>query len=66
MNLTPLIPVANYSHQLCFYQRTEALMTPGDADGISRVMQSVGRGYGRYVNKHYRRSIIGQAISIMA
>ena len=32
------------------------LMTPDDVEGISRVMQSVGRDYVRYVNKHYRRS----------
>ena len=32
------------------------LMTPDDAEGISRVMQSVGRDYVRYVNKYYRRS----------
>ena len=32
------------------------LMTPEDSEGISRVMQSVGRDYVRYVNKHYGRS----------
>lgn len=32
------------------------LLTPDDTEGISRVMQGVGRDYVRYVNKHYRRS----------
>jgi hypothetical protein len=32
------------------------LLTPDDSQGISRVMQSVGRDYVRYVNKHYQRS----------
>lgn len=32
------------------------LMTPDDAEGISRVMQSVGRDYVPYVNKRYQRS----------
>lgn len=32
------------------------LLTPDDTEGISRVMQSVGRDYVRYVNKHYQRS----------
>ena len=31
------------------------LMTPEDAPGISRVMQSVGRRYVQYVNKTYQR-----------
>lgn len=32
------------------------LMTPEDAEGISRVMQSVGRRYVQYINFEYRRS----------
>jgi putative transposase len=32
------------------------LMRPQDVDGISRVMQSVGRRYAQYINYHYRRS----------
>lgn len=32
------------------------LMTPQDSDGISRVMQSVGRDYVRYFNNQYQRS----------
>ncbi|MGE0386413.1 MAG: transposase [Gammaproteobacteria bacterium] len=32
------------------------LMTPSDAEGISRVMQHVGRSYVLYVNKTYRRT----------
>lgn len=32
------------------------LMTPQDSEGISRVMQSVGRDYVRYINNHYRRT----------
>ena len=32
------------------------LMTPSDAEGVSRVMQSLGRRYVQYVNKEYRRS----------
>ncbi len=32
------------------------LMTPEDADGISAVMQSVGRRYVQYINKMYCRS----------
>lgn len=32
------------------------LMTPEEKDGISRVMQSLGRRYVQYVNKAYRRS----------
>jgi len=32
------------------------LMTPNKADGISRVMQSLGRRYVQYVNFEYRRS----------
>lgn len=32
------------------------LMTPSDAEGVSRVMQSLGRRYVQYVNKAYRRS----------
>lgn len=32
------------------------LMTPERADGISRVMQSLGRRYVQYVNKTYRRT----------
>lgn len=32
------------------------LVTPSDEVGVSRVMQSVGRSYVRYVNKTYRRS----------
>ena len=31
------------------------LMSPQAADGVSRVMQSVGRRYVQYVNKQYRR-----------
>jgi len=31
------------------------LMTPQDVQGVSRVMQSVGRRYVQYVNKAYRR-----------
>ena len=32
------------------------LMTPENAEGISRVMQSVGRRYVQYINLEYRRS----------
>ena len=32
------------------------LMTPDDTEGISRVMQSVGRRYVQYINFEYRRS----------
>lgn len=32
------------------------LMTPGTEDGLSRVMQSVGRRYVRYINDTYRRT----------
>ena len=32
------------------------LMTPSDAVGVSRVMQSLGRRYVQYINKEYRRS----------
>ena len=32
------------------------LLTPGDGDGISRLMQHVGRHYVLYINKHYRRT----------
>jgi putative transposase len=32
------------------------LMTPEDGEGISKVMQSVGRRYVQYINKLYRRS----------
>jgi putative transposase len=32
------------------------LMTPIDEDGISRVIQHVGREYVRYLNKRYRRT----------
>jgi putative transposase len=32
------------------------LMTPQNGEGISRVMQSVGRDYVRYFNKQYQRS----------
>lgn len=32
------------------------LLTPGDASGISRVMQSLGRRYVQYFNAAYRRS----------
>ncbi|MCU7854046.1 MAG: transposase [Candidatus Thiodiazotropha sp. (ex Monitilora ramsayi)] len=32
------------------------LMTPSDAYGISRVMQSLGRRYVQYINRVYRRS----------
>lgn len=35
---------------------THLLMTPERADGISRVMQSVGRRYVQYINKTYRRT----------
>ena len=31
------------------------LLSPQTIDGVSRVMQSVGRRYVQYVNKHYRR-----------
>jgi putative transposase len=31
------------------------LMTPDDKEGISRVMQSIGRRYVQYVNKKYQR-----------
>jgi len=31
------------------------LMTPDDREGISRVMQSIGRRYVQYINKKYRR-----------
>ena len=32
------------------------LMTPADTDGISRLMQSIGRRYVQYINYTYRRS----------
>lgn len=32
------------------------LMTPEDSEGISRVMQSVGRRYVQYINFEYQRS----------
>ena len=32
------------------------LMTPSDLEGVSRVMQSLGRRYVQYVNKEYCRS----------
>lgn len=32
------------------------LLTPGDTEGISLVMQSIGRRYVQYINKTYRRS----------
>lgn len=32
------------------------LMTPSSGDGVSRLMQSLGRSYVRYFNKTYRRS----------
>ena len=32
------------------------LMTPDDADGISRVIQSLGRRYVQYINYRYRRT----------
>ena len=32
------------------------LMTPEDADGISRVMKQVGRMYVQYINRTYKRS----------
>lgn len=32
------------------------LMTPDDGDGISRVLQTVGRRFVQYVNASYRRS----------
>jgi putative transposase len=32
-----------------------ALMTPNTKDGISRVMQSIGRRYVQYINKAYQR-----------
>lgn len=32
------------------------LMTPDNPEGISRVMQSVGRRYVQYINREYRRS----------
>ncbi len=31
------------------------LMTPDDSEGISRVMQSIGRRYVQYINKEYQR-----------
>ena len=31
------------------------LMTPDDREGISRVMQSIGRRYVQYINKEYQR-----------
>ena len=31
------------------------LMTPDDQEGISRVMQSIGRRYVQYINKEYQR-----------
>ena len=34
---------------------THLLLEPLKADGISRVMQSLGRRYVQYINKHYRR-----------
>lgn len=34
----------------------QLLMTPQDSEGISRVIQSVGRDYVRYINNHYRRT----------
>jgi len=32
------------------------LLTPGSAEGISHLMQHVGRHYVLYINRHYRRS----------
>jgi putative transposase len=32
------------------------LMTPNDSEGVSRLMQSIGRRYVQYVNKTYRRT----------
>ena len=32
------------------------LMTPENVEGMSRVMQSVGRRYVQYINLEYRRS----------
>ncbi len=34
---------------------THLLLEPLKAEGISRVMQSLGRRYVQYINKHYRR-----------
>ena len=31
------------------------LMTPDNQEGVSRVMQSIGRRYVQYINKEYRR-----------
>jgi len=31
-------------------------MTPSDEEGVSRVMQSLGRCYAQYINKTYRRT----------
>lgn len=35
---------------------TQLLMTPSKSDGISKVMQSLGRRYVQYINQTYRRS----------
>ena len=32
------------------------LLTPDTADGVSRLMQDIGREYVRYINKTYQRS----------
>jgi putative transposase len=32
------------------------LVTPGTADGPARLMQSLGRRYVQYINRHYKRS----------
>jgi putative transposase len=32
------------------------LFTPEDSDSVSRMMQSLGRGYVRYFNRSYKRS----------
>ena len=44
-------------HAYCLMtNHVHLLMTPEDEDGISRVMQHIGRLYVQYVNKTYRRS----------
>jgi len=35
---------------------THLLLTPASEDGVSRMMQGIGRKYVRYINKMYRRS----------
>jgi putative transposase len=52
--------LARYAVQLHAFvlmtNHVHLLMTPQDSDGISRVMQSVGRDYVRYFNKQYQRT----------